>query len=77
MTHGSNAGGSRVTETEPTALQVSVWRERVERIKRRRGKITDRLKALYAEAEELQELDMALMGREGDLESMIEHSGHD
>jgi len=57
------------------ALRVFAKEKRVERIQRKRKRIAMQINHLQAEISDLEDLDQALSGREGDLEHEIEMSG--
>ena len=61
-----------------SALELfQVWRfeKRIERIKRRLARLAEERQEIYHKLEKNQDLDLALNGRLGELESKIEHSG--
>ena len=61
-----------------SALELfQVWRfeKRIERIKRRLARLADEKQEIYHRQAQIEDLELGLNGRLGELESKIEHSG--
>ena len=56
-------------------FQVWAWERRIKRIKRRLRKLRDEKQEIYVRLEQIEDLELALNGRWGELESKVELSG--